>query len=179
MALLAEAAMELAPDEVAAALAGTEMEIPAAWQMPARTGARAVAGLACWQGKEKDCLGHTGLVLSRACGRHTRGDGAGNGGLASGALARDVGDTAARGGNGSNEAGNLGRMSVYCLGAAYEKEAHTAQLGTWDRSGVWAETTTSEVAKAAMVEKRMLSDYLELSREDGCGERVCKWKKIK
>ena len=33
---------------------------------------------------------------------------------------------------------------------------HTAQLGTLDRSGVWAETTASEVAKAAMVEKRML-----------------------
>ena len=40
----------------------------------------------------------------------------------------------------------------------------TAQLGTWDRSGVWAETTTSEVARAAMVEKRMVIDVK--SRKD-------------
>jgi hypothetical protein len=45
---------------------------------------------------------------------------------------------------------------------------HTAQLGTLDRSGVWAETTASEVAKAAMVEKRMLIDvsvYVRVKRE--------------
>jgi len=43
----------------------------------------------------------------------------------------------------------------------WELGRHTAQSGTAERSGVWAETTASEVANAAMVEKRMVSlfDY--------------------
>lgn len=37
------------------------------------------------------------------------------------------------------------------------EKRRTAQSGTWDKSGTCAETTASEVAKAAMVEKRMLT----------------------
>lgn len=40
-------------------------------------------------------------------------------------------------------------------GMAATRQA-TAQSGTCERSGVWAETTASEVANAAMVEKRIL-----------------------
>jgi hypothetical protein len=53
------------------------------------------------------------------------------------------------------------------LGTAATRQ-EIAQLGTLDRSGVWAETTASEVAKAAMVEKRMLIDvsvYVRVKRE--------------
>jgi hypothetical protein len=43
-------------------------------------------------------------------------------------------------------------------------EGRTAQLGTLERSGVCAETTTSEIAEAAMVEKRILIDVVLISR---------------
>lgn len=58
------------------------------------------------------------------------------------------------------------RQATFCLYQYEEKlqwelGRHTAQSGTAERSGVWAETTASEVANAAMVEKRMVSlfDY--------------------
>lgn len=50
----------------------------------------------------------TGLVLGLALARHTGGDGLGDGSLASGALALDVRNTAARLGDGGDKAGNLG-----------------------------------------------------------------------
>jgi hypothetical protein len=140
---LAEAEAEAEPVAAAAAevarLAGTETEIPADSQIPARMGT-SLAWSSGWHLLETHEV--TDLVMAAWPVVHWH--------LTSETPQPEAGMAATRQG--------------------------TAQLGTWDRSGVWAETTTSEAAAAAMVEKRMVMDV--------CGllflktERVCVSKNV-
>jgi len=120
----AELAAEAAPEAAAegARLAGTETEMPADSQMPARMGT-SLAWSSGWHLLDTQVV--TDLVMAAWPVVHWH--------LTSETPQPDSGMAATRQG--------------------------TAQLGTWDRSGVWAETTTSEAAAAAMVEKRMLRDW--------------------
>ena len=104
----AEATAELAADAAEVATeAGTETEIPAALQTPARAGATSVGRLV-WIIKKYHRVGErTSSVISRAAGGAAGLERAGDSGLTGGALAGNVGDTAARSGDGSNKTGNL------------------------------------------------------------------------
>jgi hypothetical protein len=143
---LAEAEAEAEPVAAAAAevatLAGTEMEIPADSQMPARMGTSSVEAWSAWCKENKGAAGRrTGLVVGLALARDTRGHGLGDGSLASGALALDVGDTTAGGGDGSDKAGNLDGMvslTVLSLGIRVCKRADVQRSwgpGTGQGSG--------------------------------------------
>ena len=165
----AELAAEAAPEAAAegARLAGTETEMPADSQMPARMGTSSVGrGSASswgmgWTREGFNVLAWssgwhlldtqvvTDLVMAAWPVVHWH--------LTSETPQPDSGMAATRQGTWGG-----GVPSVYGVSlweALYKTRALTAQLGTWDRSGVWAETTTSEAAAAAMVEKRMLRDW--------------------
>jgi hypothetical protein len=141
---VAEAAAPLAAEAAAegARLAGTETEMPAASQMPARMGTSSVVRISIVADKterEEAGIQRTGLVLGLALARHTGGDGLGDSGLAGGALALDVRDTAARLGDGGDKAGNLvGIWSVYGLSSAALHRKHIQRSwgpGTGQGSG--------------------------------------------
>lgn len=112
----AEATAELAMEAAMEVPEGTATEIPAALQTPARAGATSVRELALsWSSL---FIIRTSSVIGRAAAGDAGCERAGDGGLASGALAGHIGDTAARAGDGSDETSNLQmiRMSTQLSG---------------------------------------------------------------